>query len=196
MKRKLISAVALILCATMLLFCGCKSKKNNDDSTSPSESGAAVDAITDESTEPSTEGTTEPEKKESTPDAIKKVTDSTKKPGKYKLVPTDAENGYIVYYDLQYIDLSVADSAENLGKDKVIELASGRYIEFAGLKLVPYVEPKPTEPSSETSSETSSESSSETSSESDSDKDKDKDNDADTPKNNEAGDNNVGDNKN
>lgn len=82
MKRKLISAVALILCATMLLFCGCKSKKNNDDSTSPSESGAAVDAITDESTEPSTEGTTEPEKKESTPDAIKKVTDSTKKPGK------------------------------------------------------------------------------------------------------------------
>ena len=114
------------------------------------------------------------------------------KPGKYKLVPTDAENGYIVYYDLQYIDLSVADSAENLGKDKVIELASGRYIEFAGLKLVPYVEPKPTEPSSETSSE----SSSETSSESGSDKDKDKDNDADTPKNNEAGDNNVGDNKN
>lgn len=389
MKRKLISAVALILCATMLLFCGCKSKKNNDDSTSPSESGAAVDAITDESTEPSTEGTTEPEKKESTPDAIKKVTDSTKKPGKvntttpavkkdewkkagkytcgknlaageyyikpdskncsviltdgkhfgkdeivkfdvlpfglfvtmkpgytlevkngkfivasavekmggkngvyeigtyrvgidipagittlgssegsfftvfsssdyfdedataiifakdypvyfnlekgqrvmfmedtsigvkipaansdgsfnpgmykvgkdikpgkYKLVPTDAENGYIVYYDLQYIDLSAADSAENLGKDKVIELASGRYIEFAGLKLVPYVEPKPTEPSSETSSETSSESSSETSSESSSDKDKDKDNDADTPKNNEAGDNNVGDNKN
>lgn len=82
MKRKLISAVALILCVTMLLFCGCKSKKNNDDSTSPSESGAAVDAITDESTEPSTEGTTEPEKKESTPDAIKKVTDSTKKPGK------------------------------------------------------------------------------------------------------------------
>ena len=82
MKRKLISAVALILCATMLLFCGCKSKKNNDDSTSPSESGAAVDAITDESTEPSTEGTTEPEKKESTPDAIKKVTNSTKKPGK------------------------------------------------------------------------------------------------------------------
>lgn len=276
MKRKLISAVALILCATMLLFCGCKSKKNNDDSTSPSESGAAVDAITDESTEPSTEGTTEPEKKESTPDAIKKVTDSTKKPGKvntttpavkkdewkkagkytcgknlaageyyikpdskncsviltdgkhfgkdeivkfdvlpfglfvtmkpgytlevkpgkYKLVPTDAENGYIVYLDLQYIDFSVADSAENLGKDKVIELESGRYIEFAGLKLVPYVEPKPTEPSSETSSETSSESSSETSSESGSDKDKDKDNDADTPKNNEAGDNNVGDNKN
>ena len=320
MKRKLISAVALILCATMLLFCGCKSKKNTDDSTSPTESGAAVDAITDESTEPSTEGTTEPEKKESTPDAIKKVTDSTKKPGKvntttpavkkdewkkagkytcgknlaageYYIKPDskncsviltdgkhfgkdeivefdvlpfglfvtmkpgytlevkngkfiaasavekmggkngvyeigtyrvgidipagehllgnadgvelmvlsttdyfdeDGENGYIVYYDLQYIDLSVADSAENLGKDKVIELASGRYIEFAGLKLVPYVEPKPTEPSSETSSE----SSSETSSESGSDKDKDKDNDADTPKNNEAGDNNVGDNKN
>ncbi len=65
------------------------------------------------------------------------------KPGKYTLVPTDAENGYIVYYDLQYIDLSVADSAENLSKDKVIELESGRYIEFAGLKLVPYVEPAP-----------------------------------------------------
>ena len=65
------------------------------------------------------------------------------KPGKDKLVPTDAENGYIVYHDLQYIDSSVADSAENLGKDKVIELESGRYIEFAGLKLVPYVEPAP-----------------------------------------------------
>ena len=336
MKRKLISAVALIMCAIMFLFCGCKSKKNGDDTTAPSESGAAVDAVTDESTEPSSEETTEPEKKEPAADAIKKVTDSTKKPGKvntttpsvkkpewkkdgkytcgknlaageyyikpdskncsviltdgkhfgkdeivefdvlpfglfvtmkpgytlevkngkfiaasavekmggkngvyeigtyrvgidipagehllgnadgvelmvlsttdyfdedggaltvfgphpayvslqkgqrvmflddttldikapaansdgsfnpgmykvgkdikpgkYKLVPTDAENGYIVYYDLQYIDFSVADSAENLSKDKVIELESGRYIEFAGLKLVPYVEPAP-----------------------------------------------------
>ena len=336
MKRKLISAVALIMCAIMFLFCGCKSKKNGDDTTAPSESGAAVDAVTDESTEPSSEETTEPEKKEPAADAIKKVTDSTKKPGKvntttpsvkkpewkkdgkytcgknlaageyyvvpnsdncslvltdgkhfdegdivnfpslpcglfvtmkaeytlevkngkfilasevdkmgatngkyklgsyrvgvdipagittlgssegsfftvfsssdyfsedttaimfaedypvyynlekgqrvlfmedtslgvkipgansdgsynsgmykvgkdikpgkYTLVPTDAENGYIVYYDLQYIDFSVADSAENLSKDKVIELESGRYIEFAGLKLVPYVEPAP-----------------------------------------------------
>lgn len=82
MKRKLISAVALILCAIMFLFCGCKSKKNGDDTTVPSDSGASVDVVIDESTEPSTEGTTEPEKKESTPDAIKKVTDSTKKPGK------------------------------------------------------------------------------------------------------------------
>ena len=336
MKRKLISAVALILCAIMFLFCGCKSKKNGDDTTAPSESGASADVAIDESTEPSSEETTEPEKKESTPDAIKKVTDSTKKPGKvntttpsvkkpewkkagkytcgknlaageyyvvpnsdncslvltdgehfdedhivdfpilpcgffvtmkdgytmevkngkfilasevdkmgatngkyklgsyrvgvdipagittlgssegsfftvfsssdyfdedapaiifdedypvyfnlekgqrvlfmedtslgvkipgansdgsynsgmykvgkdikpgkYTLVPTDAKNGYIVYYDLQYIDFSVADSAENLSKDKVIELESGRYIEFAGLKLVPYVEPAP-----------------------------------------------------
>ena len=53
MKRKLISAVALIMCAIMFLFCGCKSKKNGDDTTAPSESGAAVDAVTDESTEPS-----------------------------------------------------------------------------------------------------------------------------------------------
>ena len=336
MKRKLISAVALILCAIMFLFCGCKSKKNGDNTTAPSDSGASVDVAIDESTEPSSEETTEPEKKESTPDAIKKVTDSTKKPGKvntttpsvkkpewkkagkytcgkdlaageyyvvpnsdncslvltdgkhfdekdivnfpslpcgffvtmkdgytmevkngkfilasevdkmgatngkyklgsyrvgvdipagittlgssegsfftvfsssdyfdedapaiifdedypvyfnlekgqrvlfmedtslgvkipgansdgsynsgmykvgkdikpgkYTLVPTDAKNGYIVYYDLQYIDFSVADSAENLSKDKVIELESGRYIEFAGLKLVPYVEPAP-----------------------------------------------------
>ena len=47
MKRKLISAVALIMCAIMFLFCGCKSKKNGDDTTAPSESGAAVDAVTD-----------------------------------------------------------------------------------------------------------------------------------------------------
>ena len=60
----------------------CKSKKNGDDTTAPSESGAAVDAVTDESTEPSSEETTEPEKKEPAADAIKKVTDSTKKPGK------------------------------------------------------------------------------------------------------------------
>lgn len=82
MKRKLISAVALIMCAIMFLFCGCKSKKNGDDTTAPSESGAAVDAVTSESTEPSSEETTEPEKKEPAADAIKKVTDSTKKPGK------------------------------------------------------------------------------------------------------------------
>lgn len=334
MKRKLISAVALILCAIMFLFCGCKSKKNGDDTTAPSESGASVDVAIDESTEPSSEETTEPEKKEPASDAVRRVTDISRnpgqvntttpsvrkpewkkdgkytcgknlaageyyvvpnsdncslvltdgkhfdeddivefevlpfglfvtmkagytlevkngkfisaadvdkmsgengryeigtyrvgvdipagehvignttsvdiivlsttdyfdedgealpligdypayvslqkgqrvmfledttvdikapaansdgsfnpgmykvgkdiKPGKYKLVPTDAENGYIVYYDLQYIDLSVADSAKNLSKDKVIELESGRYIEFAGLKLVPYVEP-------------------------------------------------------
>lgn len=82
MKRKLISAVALIMCAIMFLFCGCKSKKNGDGTTAPSESGASVDVAIDESTEPSSEETTEPEKKESTPDAIKKVTDSTKKPDK------------------------------------------------------------------------------------------------------------------
>ena len=82
MKRKLISAVALIMCAIMFLFCGCKSKKNGDNTTAPSDSGASVDVAIDESTEPSSEETTEPEKKESTPDAIKKVTDSTKKPGK------------------------------------------------------------------------------------------------------------------
>lgn len=35
MKRKLISAVALIMCAIMFLFCGCKSKKNGDDTTAP-----------------------------------------------------------------------------------------------------------------------------------------------------------------
>lgn len=67
MKRKLISAVALILCATMLLFCGCKSKKNNDDSTSPSESGAAVDAITDESTEPQRREQRSPKRKSPLP---------------------------------------------------------------------------------------------------------------------------------
>lgn len=81
MKRKLISAVALILCATMLPL-RLQIKEEQRRFNLPSESGAAVDAITDESTEPSTEGTTEPEKKESTPDATKKVTDSTKKPGK------------------------------------------------------------------------------------------------------------------
>lgn len=82
MKRKLISAVALIMCAIMFLFCGCKSKKNGDDTTAPSESGASVDVAIDESTEPSSEETTEPEKKEPAADAIKKVTDSTKKPAK------------------------------------------------------------------------------------------------------------------
>lgn len=55
MKRKLISAVALIMCAIMFLFCGCKSKKNGDDTTAPSESGASVDVAIDESTEPSSE---------------------------------------------------------------------------------------------------------------------------------------------
>ena len=47
MKRKLISAVALILCAIMFLFCGCKSKKNGDDTTVSSDSGASVDVVID-----------------------------------------------------------------------------------------------------------------------------------------------------
>ena len=81
MKRKLISAVALIMCAIMFLFCGCKSKKNGDDTTAPSESGAAVDAVTDESTEPSSEETTEPEKKEPASDAVRRVTDISRNPG-------------------------------------------------------------------------------------------------------------------
>lgn len=338
MKRKLISAVALIMCAIMFLFCGCKSKKNGDDTTAPSESGAAVDAVTDESTsEPSSEETTTPETKESTTSAVKKVADSAKKtstvntttpsvkkaewksagkytcgknlaageyyvvpdskscslvitdgkhfgedeivefdilpyglfvtmktgytlelkngkfisaadvekmggtngkyavgsyrvgvdipagehvignaksvnviilsttdyfdedadmtlllggypayvslqsgqrvlfseetivdigtpaansdgsfnsgmykvgkdikPGKYTLVPADKENAYVVYYDLRYIEFSVADSGENLTESKTIELESGRYIEIDGFKLVPYVEPETT----------------------------------------------------
>lgn len=81
MKRKLISAVALIMCAIMFLFCGCKSKKNGDDTTAPSESGAAVDAVTDESTEPSSEEMTEPEKKEPASDAVRRVTDISRNPG-------------------------------------------------------------------------------------------------------------------
>ncbi len=34
------------------------------------------------------------------------------KPGKYTLVPTDSENGYMVYYDLRYIELSIKDYKE------------------------------------------------------------------------------------
>jgi hypothetical protein len=81
MKRKLISAVALIMCAIMFLFCGCKSKKNGDDTTAPSESGASVDVAIDESTEPSSEETTEPEKKEPAADAVRRVTDISRNPG-------------------------------------------------------------------------------------------------------------------
>lgn len=66
------------------------------------------------------------------------------KPGKYTLVPADKENAYVVYYDLRYIEFSVADSGENLTESKTIELESGRYIEIDGFKLVPYVEPETT----------------------------------------------------
>lgn len=330
MKRKLISAVALIMCAIMFLFCGCKSKKNGDDTTAPSESGASVDVAIDESTEPSTEGTTEPEKKEPASDAVRRVTDISRnpgqvntttpsvrkpewkkagkytcgknlaageyyvvpnskkcslmltdgkdgelefdilpcglfvtmkagytlevkngkfilasevnkmgatngkyklgsyrvgvdipagittlgssegsfftvfsssdyfdedataimfaedypvyynlekgqrvlfmedtslgvkipgansdgsynsgmykvgkdiKPGKYTLVPTDSENGYMVYYDLRYIELSIKDYKENVKAGTVITLENGTYFRSSGLKLVPYVEP-------------------------------------------------------
>lgn len=67
MKRKLISAVALIMCAIMFLFCGCKSKKNGDDTTAPSESGASVDVAIDESTEPSTGEQRSPKRKSPLP---------------------------------------------------------------------------------------------------------------------------------
>lgn len=138
MKRKLISAVALILCAIMFLFCGCKSKKNGDDTTAPSESGASVDVVIDESTEPSTEGTTEPEKKESTPDAIKKVTDSTKKPdkvntttpsvkkpewkkaGKYTCGKNLAAGEYYVVPNSDNCSLVLTDG-EHFGKDEIVK---------------------------------------------------------------------------
>ena len=92
MKRKLISAVALIMCAIMFLFCGCKSKKNGDDTTAPSESDAAVDAVTDESTEPSSEETTEPEKKEPASDAVRRVTDISRNPGQVNTTTPRSES--------------------------------------------------------------------------------------------------------
>lgn len=58
MKRKLISAVALILCATMFLFCGCK-PKSNDETTVPPDTDAAIDNIIGDDTEPAPEDTTQ-----------------------------------------------------------------------------------------------------------------------------------------
>jgi len=63
------------------------------------------------------------------------------KPGKYTLVPTDSENGYMVYYDLRYIELSIKDYKENVKAGTVITLENGTYFRGSGLKLVPYVEP-------------------------------------------------------
>ena len=60
MKRKLISAVALILCATMFLFCGCK-PKSNDETTVPPDTDAAIDNIIGDDTEPAAGDTTQPE---------------------------------------------------------------------------------------------------------------------------------------
>lgn len=58
MKRKLISAVALILCATMFLFCGCK-PKSNDETTVPPDTDAAIDNIIGDDTEPAADDTTQ-----------------------------------------------------------------------------------------------------------------------------------------
>lgn len=63
------------------------------------------------------------------------------KPGKYTLVPTDSENGYMVYYDLRYIELSIKDYKEDVKAGTVITLTDGTYFRSSGLKLVPYVEP-------------------------------------------------------
>lgn len=100
------------------------------------------------------------------------------KAGKYVLVPTDDGNGYST--GAAHIKFSQITGELNVKKDKsiIIELKDGEFISFEGFKLVEYVEPAPTEPSSEPSSTPSGESSSESKS------------DADTPKNNEAGDNN------
>ena len=104
------------------------------------------------------------------------------KAGKYVLVPTDDGNGYST--GAAHIKFSQITGELNVKKDKsiIIELKDGEFISFEGFKLVEYVEPAPTEPSSEPSSTPSGESSSESKS------------DADTPKNNEAGDNNKPDN--
>ncbi len=63
------------------------------------------------------------------------------KPGKYTLVPTDSENGYMVYYDLRYIELSIKDYKEDVKAGTVITLENGTYFRGNNLKLVPYVEP-------------------------------------------------------
>ena len=104
------------------------------------------------------------------------------KAGKYVLVPTEDGNGYST--GAEHIKFSQITGELNVKKDKsiIIELKDGEFISFEGFKLVEYVEPAPTEPSSEPSSTPSGESSSESKS------------DADTPKNNEAGDNNKPDN--
>ena len=58
------------------------------------------------------------------------------KPGKYTLVPTDSENGYMVYYDLRYIELSIKDYKEDVKAGTVITLENGTYFRGSGLKLV------------------------------------------------------------
>lgn len=105
------------------------------------------------------------------------------KPGKYTLKRTKDKNGYS--YGTAHLTFAKPIGELNVTSDAItIDLKDGQYISFEGFELVEYVEPAPTEPSSEPSSTPSGESSSESKS------------DANTPKNNEAGDNNVGDNKN
>lgn len=105
------------------------------------------------------------------------------KPGKYTLKRTKDKNGYS--YGTAHLTFAKLIGELNVTSDAItIDLKDGQYISFEGFELVEYVEPAPTEPSSEPSSTPSGESSSESKS------------DANTPKNNEAGDNNVGDNKN
>ena len=59
MKKRIISVLALVMCAITVFFCGCKSKKTDNDSTAPSESSAEVDNTAESTDEAPTEGSSE-----------------------------------------------------------------------------------------------------------------------------------------
>ena len=67
------------MCDNTAFFCGCQRWEDSDDTTAPSESGAAVDAVTDMSTEPSSERRLSPRRPAS--DAVRRVTDISRNPG-------------------------------------------------------------------------------------------------------------------
>lgn len=65
MKKTIVAAVSLILCACMLLFAGCKTKSGKDEATTKaSDTTTALDAVATtapDTTENSTEASTQAE---------------------------------------------------------------------------------------------------------------------------------------
>lgn len=165
MKRTLVSIVALMLCLSMVLLCGCNSKKTgNDTSSSPSGENEPVNDIFDDESTTAGEETTLPaeEVKKPASSAVDKVTssktdkvntttpavkkDEWKKEGKYTCGKNLDAGEYYIVPTGKNCSLKITDG-KNLDEDEILDfdvlpfglfvtIRKGYTLELSGGKLI------------------------------------------------------------